>query len=61
MSIFPNPVHNKLFFKPNFRAEKENVTVTIISQTGKTMLVRTFEELSPNETYEIYLEPIIIT
>jgi hypothetical protein len=55
MSIFPNPVHNKLFFKPNFRTEKENVTVTIISQTGKTMFVRTFKELSPKETYEIYL------
>jgi hypothetical protein len=55
MSIFPNPVDNKLFFKTSFRGKKENVTVAIIDQTGKIQLMKTFEELTPNETYEINL------
>jgi hypothetical protein len=53
--IFSNPVHNKLFLKSNFRGKKENVTVTIINQAGKVLLIKTFEELSPDETYEIDL------
>jgi hypothetical protein len=55
LSIYPNPVHNMLFLKSKVRGKEENVTVTIINQTGKTLLMRTFEELSPDETYEINL------
>lgn len=56
--IFPNPAHNKLFLKSNFRGKQENVTVTIINQAGKMLLMRTFEELLPDETYEINLESV---